>query len=231
MMCRTKEDWTEVWKQNNIGWHQDTVNKNLINNIEALTNGRPNLRLLVPFCGKTLDMIWLVKQGHTVIGVELIRKAIEDFFTENSVPYSREAINMAPNGAYVYTAFDGKLKIFECDYFSFPSSLAGGKVDGIWDCHALGAVSPDKRKDYIKTSLDLLQPSPHGRILHEAFTYVSQEKFKGPPYSVSVDDLRAWYGDSFEVQLLSKDVKPEEACLKFGVSCLELLDVSIAYKS
>ena len=32
---------------------------------------------------------------------------------------------------------------------------------------------------YIKTSLDLLQPSPHGRILHEAFTYVSQEKFKG----------------------------------------------------
>lgn len=45
----------------------------------------------------------LVKQGHTVIGVELIRKAIEDFFTENSVPYSREAINMAPNGAYVYT--------------------------------------------------------------------------------------------------------------------------------
>lgn len=203
----------------------------LINNIEELTNGKPNLRILVPFCGKTLDMIWLVEQGHTVIGVEVVQKAIQDFFSENDIPFEKEIINMAPNGANVYTAFNGKLKIFDCDYFSFNSSVAGGKVDGIWDCNAFGAIPPERRKEYMKASLNLLQRSPNGCILHKAFVYETDGTFTGPPHSITLDVLRALFDDSFEVRAVSRETQPEELHQRFGVSSLDVLVTSIKYKS
>ena len=41
--------------------------------------------VLVPLCGKSLDMIWLAQQGHRVIGVELSDVAVESFFSENGL--------------------------------------------------------------------------------------------------------------------------------------------------
>ncbi|CAB4033218.1 thiopurine S-methyltransferase-like, partial [Paramuricea clavata] len=66
---------------------------NLTENIEFLTDSKQNRRVLVPFCGKTLDLLWLVKQGHTVIGIEAVQKAIEDFFKENNISYEIKTID------------------------------------------------------------------------------------------------------------------------------------------
>ena len=38
--------------------------------------------VLVPLCGKSLDMRWLEAQGHQVWGVEISRKAIDAYFVE-----------------------------------------------------------------------------------------------------------------------------------------------------
>lgn len=38
-------------------------------------------------------MYRLVKQGHTVIGIELIQKAILDFFEENNISYEKKSID------------------------------------------------------------------------------------------------------------------------------------------
>ena len=48
-----------------------------------------------------------MKQGHTVIGAELVKKAIEDFFKENNVSYDKE--NVGGND-YCYTV--GKFQNF-----------------------------------------------------------------------------------------------------------------------
>ena len=32
--------------------------RNLSENIELLTDGKQNRRILVPFCGKSLDLLW-----------------------------------------------------------------------------------------------------------------------------------------------------------------------------
>ncbi|MFO1505908.1 MAG: hypothetical protein U1F23_02325 [Lysobacterales bacterium] len=42
----------------------------------------PGARVLVPLCGKTLDMLWLAEQGLHVLGVDLAPLAIESFLHE-----------------------------------------------------------------------------------------------------------------------------------------------------
>ena len=35
----------------------------------------------------------MVKQGHTVIGIEAVQKAIVDFFKENNISYERKTVD------------------------------------------------------------------------------------------------------------------------------------------
>ncbi|WP_411027464.1 hypothetical protein, partial [Salmonella sp. s54925] len=101
----------------------------------------------------------------------------------------------------------------------------GGNVDCIWDCNSLGAVFPDQRKDYLKTSLGLLRASPNSRILQESFVYETKDPLKGAPYSVSLDDLTSLLGDKFELEILCKEDQSEEMHARFGVSSLAVLIV------
>ncbi|CAB3983322.1 RNA-directed DNA polymerase from transposon X-element [Paramuricea clavata] len=195
------------------------------NILKLLTDGKQNRRILVPFCGKSLDLLWLVKQGHTVIGIEIIQKAIDDFFKENNIAHVKNTID---GNGHCYMAFDGKLKIFDCDYFKFNSSLAGGKVDAIWDCNALGAISPHYWAEYLHISLEILDVR-HGRILLQACLY-DQDEFPGPPYSVPKEELSRLLGDSYELELLNR--KPaEELRARFGLSWVYETLTSIKNKS
>src|SRR3569623_953180 len=42
--------------------------------------------IFIPLCGKSKDMLWLRAQGHAVIGVEVVARAVEAFFAENALP-------------------------------------------------------------------------------------------------------------------------------------------------
>ena len=52
----------------------------------------------------TMLKIRLVDQGHQVIGVEFVRKPIEDFFSENHIPFEKEVIKVKElQNCHVYT--------------------------------------------------------------------------------------------------------------------------------
>ena len=36
--------------------------------------------ILVPLCGKSLDMLWLAERGFQVTGIEISELAVQDFF-------------------------------------------------------------------------------------------------------------------------------------------------------
>ncbi len=42
-------------------------------------------RVLVPLCGKSVDLLWLVGQGCDVTGVELSEIAVRAFFAEAGI--------------------------------------------------------------------------------------------------------------------------------------------------
>ncbi|MDE2387962.1 MAG: thiopurine S-methyltransferase, partial [Betaproteobacteria bacterium] len=79
-----KEYWQERWNRNDTGFHQTEINPYLREFWQRLQLS-PASTVLVPLCGKSLDMLWLRQQGHAVLGVELSTIAAQAFFTENKL--------------------------------------------------------------------------------------------------------------------------------------------------
>ena len=74
--------WHARWANNQIGFHLDEINPYLMRHLSRLRL-QAGERILVPLCGKTLDLAWLAAQGLEVLGVELSEKAVSDFFEED----------------------------------------------------------------------------------------------------------------------------------------------------
>ena len=76
------EFWLERWRDGRTHFHQSRVTP-------LLQKYWPSLALpagstvLVPLCGKSLDMLWLAEQRHRVLGVELSELAFTQFFSEH----------------------------------------------------------------------------------------------------------------------------------------------------
>ena len=200
------ESWNERWKVGFCPWHEGQVNDLLQKHIQDLTKGERNLQIFLPLCGKSVDLLWLADNGHNVVGVECSRGAIESFFEENNLEYTTEAINLAPNGAYIHKAKDKEIIIFECDIFSFSSDVAGRKFDAIWGRSALTALgSEEMRTKYVEVMSGLLVPS--GRWMIETFDYDPADKTTGPergPHKFSREDAKCFLSDKFNVQLLEE---------------------------
>ena len=71
--------WQERWAINQIGFHLSEVNPYLPRLWPSL-NLPEEAKVLVPLCGKSLDLNWLTSQGHRVLGVEFSEKAVLAFF-------------------------------------------------------------------------------------------------------------------------------------------------------
>src|ERR1700739_935957 len=78
------EFWHKKWESNQIGFHQPEVNPYLQRHWPDLAIPAQS-RVLVPLCGKSLDLLWLAGRGHRVLGVELSQRAVEDFFREQQL--------------------------------------------------------------------------------------------------------------------------------------------------
>jgi len=75
------EFWLQRWQQGQIGFHRGEGMPLLERHWPALQVA-PGGRVLVPLCGKSLDMHWLAAQGHRVLGVEISPLAVQQFFAE-----------------------------------------------------------------------------------------------------------------------------------------------------
>ena len=76
--------WHDRWERNQIGFHLEQVNPHLARYWPDL-GLEPGTRVLVPLCGKTLDLTWLAAQGYEVLGVELSEPAVQAFFSEHDL--------------------------------------------------------------------------------------------------------------------------------------------------
>ena len=77
-----KDYWLERWEQEEIGFHQNDINPYLCRYWQELRLAQGS-EVFVPLCGKSRDMLWLYKQGYSVLGVEFSIVAIQAFFEES----------------------------------------------------------------------------------------------------------------------------------------------------
>jgi thiopurine S-methyltransferase len=133
--------WRQCWRDRHADFHQESVNR-LLARFWSDLDLAPGSRVFVPLCGKSLDMLWLARQGHDVIGVELSPIAVRSFFRENGLKPVRRQV-----GKFVLWQ-SGKLGILCGDYFSLTAADLG-QVDAVYDRAALTALAEDSRSRYV----------------------------------------------------------------------------------
>ena len=75
--------WHERWARDEIGFHRHEYNAHMTAFMHRLAL-TPGAHVLVPLCGKSLDLEWLLREGYRVTGIEISPRAIEAFFAENA---------------------------------------------------------------------------------------------------------------------------------------------------
>jgi len=112
--------WHQRWQTNQIGFHRDTPLPLLLAHWPGL-GLKTGSQVFVPLCGKSLDMVWLAEQGHRVLGVELSKLAITQFFDERRLsPETRQS----PFGTH-YSA--GAWELICGDAFAISSEILQAK--------------------------------------------------------------------------------------------------------
>jgi thiopurine S-methyltransferase len=191
-----REFWQTGWDQGRIGFHQHEINAYLRRHWSEL-GAAPRAKVFVPLCGKSLDMLWLRDQGHSVVGVEIVRRAVEAFFAENGL-----AAAARPSGPFLLWAADG-IEIYEGDFFDLTASETVG-VGAVYDRASLVALPPNERLNYA-AHLKAILPGKTNLLL--VTMEYPQAEMDGPPFSVAREEVAALYGDAFEIEPVgSKDV-------------------------
>lgn len=186
--------WHDKWDAKQIGFHLAQVNDLLIQHWPQLKlTSKSNV--FVPLCGKSLDMCYLAEQGHNVLGCELSQAAVEQFYTENDLPYNLEPFDS------VNQFSTEQVSILQGDLFSLtPDKFS--HIDAFYDRAALIAWPQEMRIAYVEKIASLIPPKSIGLLITLDYP---QEALKGPPFAVSNDWVQAHLSDHFEVELLSCD--------------------------
>jgi thiopurine S-methyltransferase len=185
--------WIERWELGETGFHQNEVNPHLIRHWQSLTPVHGS-KVFVPLCGKSQDMVWLHKQGHAVIGVELSRIAVEAFFAEFV-----QAPGIVRGEAFDLYETDG-VTIWCGDFFDLEKADLDG-VSLVYDRASLIALPPEMRGNYVRHLASIL--SPETQILLITMDY-PQHEMSGPPFAVSAAEVETLYGNYADIRLLSE---------------------------
>ena len=172
------ESWLERWREGRIGWHEERGNASLRKHWHA--SGK---RVLVPLCGKTVDMLWLEEQGNSVVGVELSDIAARAFFEENALPYTVLAGRLP-----AYTGEDRDITIYCGDLFDFDAT----GFTGWYDRGALVATPAEQRRAYAEHINARLAPDACRLLITLEY---DDGLATGPPFSISREEILRYWPD------------------------------------
>lgn len=178
--------WNSRWEEGRIGFHQSEVTPLLL---AHWSFPRDRGCVFVPLAGKSLDMLWFASQGYTVLGVELSRVAIEQFFDEASLSPSRVGNEWSAGG----------ITLIEGDVFDVSSSRLASCAY-VYDRAALIALPSSMRERYLSSVYGALPVACRGLLI--TLEYPQLEK-AGPPFSVAESEVRAGLA-SWSVELLER---------------------------
>lgn len=185
--------WLERWAQNQIGFHLDQVNPYLQRHWPALQLPA-GARVLVPLCGKSLDLAWLAAQGLRVLGVELAERAVEDFFAEQGL-----RAEVLEHGAFkIYRA--GTLELWCGDFFALTAADVADCA-ALYDRAALIALPPALRERYAAQLTAILPSGCDGLLITLDY---QQSQMNGPPFAVSDAEVQQRFASDWQLETLER---------------------------
>lgn len=204
-------DWIQQWKDGETGWHSDAPNVKLIEFIDCLQLHKLET-VFVPLCGKSQDMIYLLKRGYRVIGVEMSALAVNAFFKENKIPYTVQE-------AQDFTVYNAKnIRVFCGNYFDLNAGHLD-KVKAVYDRASLIALPEDLRVKYAQHLYSITQSDCKALLLTLNYP---QSQISGPPFAVDEAAVNSLF-KGFECQQLQcfNDIENEPKYLHANVDFIE----------
>lgn len=182
--------WKEKWILNDIAFHQDNINPLLRQYLPALKLS-PGDYILVPLCGKSLDMNWLAQCGLRVVGIELSRIAIQYYFEARGVKPRQQA-----RGRFMSWRHDD-IEIWCGDIFDLRLKDMLN-IKSLYDCAALTALQPVHRKRYVEHFSKIMP------INSQILLMTTETPDPHLPNSAQAIDneVRALYQSNYHIQLL-----------------------------
>ena len=196
--------WESRWQEGRIGFHLSKVNPYLLRYSDNLLT-QDTKSVFVPLCGKTLDLSWLAGKTKNVVGIELVHKAVKDFFNENKLTHSiRQSgkLNLFSNDT---------VALFQGDFFDLNNEQTT-LFEAIYDRGSIVAFDSPERQRYVDHLMSFLKPG--GRILLITLEY-DQNQMSGPPFSVPTDEIEWLYAPHGLLELLeTTDILDDHFCKK-----------------
>lgn len=205
--------WLERWAKRETGFHQQHTNEYLQKYWSQLAVPE-GTTVFVPLCGKSLDMLWLHHQGYSVLGVELARTAVSDFFKE-----WRTDAQVTSQGTFEQWSAGGArgITVLCGDFFELDPPLTA-HIGAVFDRAALIALPPQMRRSYARK---LLEISPAQIPMLLITLDYQQDEMSGPPFAVSDEEVQELFAMSRVERLDEADVSASAENARFrqrGVS-------------
>lgn len=191
--------WHERWATRQIRFHQADFNPLMVKYFGTLGLA-PAAHVLVPLCGKTRDIAWLLSQGHRVTGAELSETAVQELFDElGAKPDVTQVGALTRYVADTVTVFAG-------DIFDLTANMLG-LVDAVYDRAALVALPEGMRERYITHVVAISDTAPQFLL---TYSYDSAE-MSGPPFSITNAMVESYYSDTYQVRVCEAVATPAGA--------------------
>lgn len=193
------EYWHNRWDKEQTGWHRAIYNDLLLKHWPSI-NAPSGGQVIVPLCGKSLDMLWLAEQGYNVVGLEMVEQAVQAFFEENKL----ETVSNEIGKHIKYSS--PQFTIFQGDLFDLEAGVV--QADAWYDRAAMVALPNSLRENYVKQICQQTKPGASGLLITFAYP---QEQMDGPPFALHDEDVLRFFADGFEVECLEKiDLEDEK---------------------
>jgi len=180
--------WLKKWAANEIGFHQTEVHPLLIAHWPA--ECAPGTRVLVPLCGKSNDLEWLVARDLEVVGFELSERAVQAYFDERAIVPALTQVG----GFRRYCA--SGVTIFCGDFFAATAALCA-PCAAYFDRAALIALAPAQRARYVATVQGLVESAACGLLITVEYPV---ECVTPPPFSIEPSAVNLLYGHAWHLR-------------------------------
>ena len=182
--------WKEMWKRNDIAFHQSQASPLLETYISRL-NLPEGATILVPMCGKSLDMSLLVAMGFRVLGIELSNVAIRAYFATANQKPSRQKV-----GRFIRW-HAGNVELWCGDIFDLTAEDIG-HIHLLYDNASLTALPAEDRAKYIEHFRNRLAPDGETLLI----TTESPEHTSTANGNHIDDEIQSLYGGHYLIKLL-----------------------------
>lgn len=192
------EYWLQRWRDGRTGWHHQDVMPLLEKHWPAL-RVPAGTQVMVPLCGKTLDMPWLAQQGLSVLGIELSPLAVQAFLAENRLQAGRREDR---DGAHytVTNAPRGALEIINGDVFGVARGTLAG-CGAFYDRAAMIALPADLRTRLADEVYAQLPAGARGLLITLDYP---EGQMQGPPFSVDEAEVQRLFDAQWTVERLER---------------------------